>query len=114
MAKPDWYCDQVIPGRSNVEVLIDDQHALAFRPDRPGFGIEHVIVVPKRHVASLLELDDELTSALLHTVKTAASRVTAEHGGCQVITTIGNEQHNGHLHFHIAVGSGVARFIDRE
>jgi hypothetical protein len=36
--RPDWYCDEVIPGRSRVEVLIETEEALAFRPDRPGFG----------------------------------------------------------------------------
>jgi hypothetical protein len=36
--RPGWYCDEVIPGRSRVEVLIETGEALAFRPDRPGFG----------------------------------------------------------------------------
>lgn len=33
--------------------------------------------------------------------------------GCQVLTTLGNEQHNKHLHWHVAVGDGVARFVPR-
>ena len=40
-----------------------------------------------------------------------------EHGGCQVLTTLGDEQHNKHkhkhLHWHVAVGDGVARFVPR-
>jgi hypothetical protein len=35
MDQPDWYCDEVIPGKSRVEVLIDREEALAFHPDRP-------------------------------------------------------------------------------
>jgi histidine triad (HIT) family protein len=30
-----------------------------------------------------------------------------------VLTTLGSEQHNEHLHWHIAVGEGVARFVAR-
>jgi histidine triad (HIT) family protein len=111
MDHPDWYCNEVIPGRSKVEVLIDTEDAMAFRPDRPGFGAEHVIVVPKRHVRSLLELELADTGGLLAVVKEAAAMVVAEYGGCQVITTLGDEQHNRHLHFHLAAGEGVARFI---
>jgi diadenosine tetraphosphate (Ap4A) HIT family hydrolase len=53
MSPPDWYCDQVIPGRSNVEILLETPEVLAIRPDRPGFSAEHIIVVPKVHVPSL-------------------------------------------------------------
>lgn len=34
--------------------------------------------------------------------------------GCQVLTTLGDEQHNRHLRLHIAAGDGVARFVSRD
>jgi histidine triad (HIT) family protein len=108
---PDWYCDEVIPGLSKVEVLIETEEALAFRPDRPSFGTEHVIVVPKRHVRSLLELDPVEAPHLVSVIQRVAADVVARHGGCQVITTLGDEQHNRHLHFHVAAGRGVARSV---
>ncbi|MGW6445980.1 HIT family protein [Lentzea sp. NPDC055074] len=110
---PDWYCDDVIPGNVQVEVLARTANTLAFRPPVPGFGADHVIVIPTRHVSSLLELDDELAVELLAAVKRVAALVIELHGGCQVLTTLGDEQHNKHLHWHVAAGAGVARFVAR-
>ncbi|MFD0207041.1 MULTISPECIES: HIT family protein [Saccharothrix] len=109
--RQDWYCDEVIPGAVKVEVLVRTDNTLAFRPPLPGFGTDHIIVIPTRHVSSLLDLDDHLATELMTTVKEVAARAVDQHGGCQVLTTLGNEQHNKHLHWHVAVGEGVARFI---
>ncbi|MFD4643995.1 HIT family protein [Lentzea sp. NPDC058436] len=111
--RQDWYCDEVIPGNVPVEVLVRTGNTLAFRPPIPGFGTDHVIVIPTRHVSSLLDLDDELAVELLATVKEVAAQVVARHGGCHVLTTLGDEQHNEHLHWHVAAGAGVARFVAR-
>ncbi|MFF2087371.1 HIT family protein [Nocardia sp. NPDC058176] len=113
MNEPDWYCAEVIPRLIDVEVLRETDQVLAFRPPVPGFGTEHVIVVPKPHVRSLLELDPALGAHLLAIVQEVAANATAEHGGCQVLTSVGDEQHNRHLHVHVAAGAGVARFVRR-
>ncbi|PWK90631.1 histidine triad (HIT) family protein [Lentzea atacamensis] len=110
---PDRYCDEVVPGTVKVEVLVRTENTLAFRPPLPGFGTDHIIVIPTRHVSSLLDLDDDLTIELLSTVKNVAALAVDQHGGCQVLTTLGDEQHNKHLHWHVAVGDGVARFVPR-
>ncbi|WP_328884991.1 HIT domain-containing protein [Streptomyces sp. NBC_00316] len=114
MDKPDWYCDEVIPRRVEVDAVLETESVLAFRPPIPGFGREHVIVVPKQHVRSLLELDAASGAHLLEVVQVVAKAVVERHGGCQVLTTLGDEQHNRHLHLHIAVGDGVARFVPRK
>ncbi|TDP96212.1 histidine triad (HIT) family protein [Labedaea rhizosphaerae] len=97
-----------------MEVLARTENTLAFRPPQPGFGTDHIIVIPTQHVSSLLDLDDDLATELLGAVKQAAARAVEQHGGCQVLTTLGDEQHNKHLHWHIAVGAGVARFVARD
>ncbi|GGN65923.1 HIT family protein [Nocardia rhizosphaerihabitans] len=114
MSEPDWYCDQVIPRAIDVDVVAETDDVLAFRPPIRGFGTEHVIVVPKRHVRSLLELDPALGAELLRVTQDVARQVVDAHGGCQVLTTLGDEQHNRHLHLHVAAGEGVARFVRRK
>ncbi|WP_030518565.1 HIT family protein [Nocardia sp. NRRL WC-3656] len=113
MTEPDWYCDEVIPGLIKVAVVRETEQVLAFRPPIQGFGTDHVIVVPKRHVRSLLELEPGLGADLLQVVQEVAQGVVDAHGGCQVLTTLGDEQHNRHLHVHVAAGEGLARFISR-
>ncbi|WP_040778295.1 HIT family protein [Nocardia pneumoniae] len=111
MTEVDWYCDEVIPRRIDIDIVVETDDVLAFRPPIRGFGTDHVIVVPKRHVRSLLELEPALGADLLEVTQDVARRLVDEHGGCQVLTTLGNEQHNRHLHIHLAVGEGVARFV---
>jgi histidine triad (HIT) family protein len=112
--RQDWYCDEVIPGRVQVDVLLDTPTVLAFRPPRPCFGTEHIIVIPKRHVRSLPELEPDLALDSLAVLKQVSALTVDQHGGCQVLTNLGSEQHNQHLHWHVAAGEGVARFVARQ
>ncbi|WP_067663518.1 HIT family protein [Nocardia miyunensis] len=113
MREPDWYCDEVVPKLIDVDVVRETEQVLAFRPPVRGFGTDHVIVVPKRHVRSLLELEPGLSADLLQVVQEVTRGFVDAHGGCQVLTTLGDEQHNRHLHLHVAAGEGVARFVSR-
>jgi len=108
---PDWYCTGVLSGTAGVEVVFQTATALALRPDTPGFGDEHIIVIPKHHVRSLLEAEPRDLLDSLALAQQIARDVTDRVGGCQVLTAIGSEQHNRHLHWHIAAGAGVARFV---
>ncbi len=50
----------------------------------------HIVVVPKRHVASLLELDDdELVLDLIDAVREMAESVGAAKGGRHIATNPG-------------------------
>ena len=51
----DIYCDQIIPGTLKVDTVRESDRVLAFRPAKPAWRV-HVVVVPKVHVDSLLEL----------------------------------------------------------
>jgi histidine triad (HIT) family protein len=109
--EPDWYCAEVLPGDVAVDVVRETPEVLGFRPPVPGFGTEHIIVVPKQHVRSLLELDPHTGAKLLEVLQETSADVIRQHGGCQAITTMGDQQHNRHMQVHLAVGKGVARFI---
>ncbi|MFI5540311.1 HIT family protein [Nocardia sp. NPDC051900] len=103
-----------LPGLIEVDVVRETEQVLALRPPIQGFGTDHVIVVPKRHVRSLLELKPGLGAHLLQIVQEVSRDVIDEHGGCQVLTTLGDEQHNRHLHVHVAVGEGLAPYVTRQ
>ena len=102
----DFYCDEVLSGRTAVARVLETDTVLAYHHTRPSWPV-HVVVIPKRHVSSLVTLgdeDDALLLDLLRVVRQVASEVLAEHGACRVITNLGRYQDSKHLHWHVVSG----------
>ena len=105
----DFYCDEVLSGHTPVEVVAETENVLAFRHPRPERSF-HVVVIPKRHVASLLAMrpeDVHLLAEMVTVIQGIAQKAVAEQGGCQVITNLGSYQRNKHLHWHVRSGDPV-------
>jgi histidine triad (HIT) family protein len=99
----DFYCDEALSGRTAVEVVDETDEVLAFWHTRP-FWPEHIVVVPKRHVGSLLDVDAVLLADLMVVVRRVAAEVLERRGACRVLTNLGEYQDSKHLHFHVAAG----------
>jgi histidine triad (HIT) family protein len=102
----DFYCEEVLSGRTHVEKVAETDNVLAFQHTRPYYPV-HIVVIPKRHIASLVTLteeDDELLFELLAVVRRVAARVLAEQGACRVLTNLGEYQDSKHLHWHVCAG----------
>lgn len=85
-------------------LLYEDEYTVAFNDLNPQAPI-HVLVIPKKHYASLNELDDEnVMSALLNAVK----QVTKKLGITEYRTVINTGKQAGqevfHIHLHILSG----------
>lgn len=102
----DFYCDVAIPGSDALEVVHEDERVLAYHHTRPFWPV-HLVVVPKRHIASLTtvtDADEEDVRALLRVVQRVAARVEEEHGAAAVLTNLGRYQDSRHLHVHVSSG----------
>jgi len=102
----DFYCDEVLSGRTAVKRVIETANVLAFHHTRP-FYPAHIVVIPKRHISSLLaleETDNALLLELVAVIKRVAAQVVEEHGACRVITNLGEYQESKHLHWHVVFG----------
>jgi histidine triad (HIT) family protein len=102
----DFYCDEVLSGRTPVRRVIETDEVLAFHHTRPFYPV-HIVVIPKRHVASLLTLceeDDALLLKLIGIIRRVAAQVLEEHGACRVLTNLGEYQESKHLHWHVVSG----------
>ncbi len=99
----DFYCDQVLNGQVAVQVVAQTAQVLAFHHTRRYWPV-HIVVIPKRHVRSLLDADEALLRELMAIIQQVAHTVTVEHGACFVLTNIGDYQHSKHLHWHVAFG----------
>jgi histidine triad (HIT) family protein len=75
MAGRDWYCEDVLSGKLDVQRVSEDDRVLAFHHPRPVAEI-HVVVIPKSHVPSLLgaaALDGDLLSSMVRAIQVTPS-----------------------------------------
>ena len=102
----DFYCEEVLSGKTSVEKVLETENVLAYHHTRP-FWKTHVVVIPKMHVDNLLTVEKDLLSELLEVVKTIAARMMEETGAARVLTNLGEYQDSKHLHFHVNSGEQI-------
>jgi histidine triad (HIT) family protein len=102
----DFYCQEVFSGKTPVEKVFETDNVLAYHHTRP-FWETHIVVVPKKHVDSLLTVDNDLLLELLDVAKTVAAKVLGEKGAARVLTNLGEYQDSKHLHFHVYSGEKI-------
>ena len=92
--------------------VYEDDTVLAFRdldPQAP----EHVLIIPKKHLSSVLDFgaeDRELAAHILTDVVPALARTLGiDAGGFRLVTNTGADggQTVGHLHFHLLGGRSL-------
>src|SRR5437763_11432860 len=106
----DWYCDEILTGRTEVDKVHETEDVLAFKHTRPSYTT-HVVVIPKRHVPSFADLgsaDEALLFEVIRVARTVASEMLDGQGACRVITNLGHYQDSKHLHFHVVSGERLA------
>lgn len=99
----DFYCDEVLSGNTPVQKVRETTDVLAFRHTRPAYPV-HILVIPKQHIPSLLEVTPADLLEILAVVQEIAAQVLAEHGACRVVTNLGAYQESKHLHWHVIFG----------
>jgi len=105
----DFYCEYVLSNKIKVERVVETQNVLAFHHTRP-FWQSHIVVIPKRHIPSLLALeadDDEIVLELLAVIREVAGTIVDANGAARVLTNVGKYQESKHLHFHIYSGERI-------
>jgi histidine triad (HIT) family protein len=105
----DFYCEEVISGKTPIEKVYETEHTLAFYHTRPYYEV-HIIVIPKKHILSFLTVsyeETEIMNDVLKVVKWVASKLEKDFGACTISTNIGNYQSNKHLHWHVHFGPRI-------
>ncbi len=103
----DFYCDFVLNNKISVEKITETENVLAFYHTKPSWTF-HVVIVPKKHVSNLVELEN---MDLIKEIFEIASAIIIEKGldntNYKIITNGGDFQDSKHLHFHLVSGSKV-------
>lgn len=96
---------KIINGDFNTEFVYENEYAVVFKDINPKADI-HLLVVPKSHVESLNELNDEtLLGKLMMTVKETTNKLGIK--SYRTVINTGKEagQEVFHLHIHILSGN---------
>lgn len=105
----DFYCEEVLSGRTPVQKVLETENVLAYYHTRPFYPV-HIVTLPKRHISSLItieENDSALLIEMMNVIKKVAAQVVSEYGACRVITNLGEYQDSKHLHFHVVHGQPI-------
>jgi histidine triad (HIT) family protein len=105
-AGDDFYCDVALKGLVPLRKEYESEAVLAYHHTRPFWPV-HIVVIPKKHIASFVTLsadDMPIFLEMVEVMKTLAAKVTAEQGAARILTNLGRYQDSKHLHFHVSSG----------
>lgn len=98
---PCLFCD-VVNGAVPVRTVLSDEIAIAFLDRSPVFK-GHVLIVPRRHILTLADLDSDLVGDLFERVQRVSARMPAALDCDGTFVAINNvvSQSVAHLHVHV-------------
>lgn len=99
----------------NSDFVYEDDEIIAFKDINPQAPI-HILVVPKKHIESIIDLTDEdemLVGKMYTAVRKIAKKLNIEESGFRLIVNCGKDagQEVPHLHFHILAGKKLGTKI---
>lgn len=96
---------KIIAGKSPISIIYEDDKVLVFPPLQP-INKGHLLVIPKKHVPYLADLDEETTMYIMKIAKKMAAAIrkseyTSE--GVNLFLADGEAAHQEvfHLHLHV-------------
>lgn len=106
---------KVIKKEIPSEIVYEDDEIIAFKDINPQAPI-HILIVPKKHISSLIELEkeDEILIGKVYTViNTIAEKQGIKEKGFRVISNCGEDggQTVKHIHFHLLAGTKLGEKI---
>jgi len=103
---------KIIAGEIPGDIVYQDDKVIAINDIDPKAPV-HILIMPKEHISSLIEVDDNNKDIVSHSFMVAGelakSRGIAEKG-FRVVNNCGIEggQSVGHIHFHLMGGRNMA------
>ena len=107
----DFYCDVALKGLVELRKEYESEAVLAFHHTRPFWPI-HIVVIPKKHIASLTSLTETekpILDEMIEVIKKLARKIEVEQGAARVLTNLGQYQDSKHLHIHVSSGEPLHR-----
>ena len=106
---------KIVKGEIPSKKVYEDEDVYAFSDINPQAPI-HILVIPKKHISSIVELNEENTD-IVGKIFITINKIAKENGfledGFRVISNCGENagQTVKHLHFHILAGKKLGEKI---
>lgn len=98
---------KIIAGEIPCDKVYEDDKVICFNDIAPK-APSHVLVVPKKHVANIIEANDDMDilNDINHAIKEVANKLGVAESGFRTVVNTGRDggQSVDHLHFHILSG----------
>ena len=106
---------KIIKGEIPCDKVYEDEEIIAFNDIHPAAPI-HILVIPKKHIATLLEVkpeDSNLISKIYQVINKIAKDKGIDKSGFRVIANCGKDsgQEVMHIHFHLLAGKKLGEKI---
>jgi len=104
---------KIIAGDIPSTKVYDDEFVYAFRDINPQ-APTHVLIVPQKHMANVMECDNETMGHILDAAKAIAKAEGVTESGFRLVTNCGTGagQTVFHLHFHLLGGKQLSDHMD--
>lgn len=102
---------KIAQGEMPATIVHEDEHVVAFRDLHPK-APTHILLIPRKHVASLNDLGEEHDAVVGHLVRVAAKLAGDEEiagRGYRLVANCGRDagQSVDHVHFHLLGGRAL-------
>ena len=96
---------KIVNKQINSEIVYENDDVLVFNDTNPKAPV-HLLVIPKKHVSSIMEIEelsDKQVNEMLKTIAKIAKEMGLDRDGFRVVINTGASagQSVDHLHFHI-------------
>ncbi|MFW6079594.1 MAG: histidine triad nucleotide-binding protein [Gemmatimonadota bacterium] len=112
MPEGDCIFCKIAAGELSADVVHGDEHTVAFRDINPQAPV-HVLVIPRRHIASVDDVeaaeDVDVMGRLFVAAKEVAEREGVAASGYRLVVNTGEDasQTVDHIHMHLIGGRGM-------
>lgn len=99
--------DKKIPS----QIVYEDDEIIAFKDINPEAPV-HILIIPKKHIPSVMELDDgdmQLLPKIFGVARNLAKEFGIAESGFRIVSNCGKDggQSVGHMHFHLLGGRAL-------
>ena len=99
---------KIVAGEIPSKKIYEDDDVIAFYDIQPIAPV-HVLVIPKKHISSIMEYDEEtlaLTAPIHRAVQKVAVELELDKNGFRVVNNCGEhgQQTVHHIHYHVIGG----------